>query len=155
MSDDRRNRWLYSIAGVLTAAAVGLFLFTTASSSELPTVTVYKSAACVCCGGWVEHMEDAGFDVDVVEDRNLMAVKADRRVPSALHSCHTATVDGFTVEGHVPAADVKRMLQERPPVVGIGVGGMPTGSPGMPGIPEPYAVEAFSGDGATAVYAEH
>lgn len=155
MSDDRRNRWLYSIAGVLTAAAVGLFLFTTASSSQLPTVTVYKSAACVCCGGWVEHMEDAGFDVDVVEDRNLMAVKADRGVPPALHSCHTATVDGFTVEGHVPAADVKRMLRERPSLAGIGVGGMPTGSPGMPGIPEPYAVEAFRGDGSTAVYAEH
>lgn len=155
MSDDRRNRWLYSIAGVLTAAAVGLFLFTTTSSSQLPTVTVYKSAACRCCDGWIDHMEDAGFDVDVVEDRNLMAVKADRRVPPALHSCHTATVDDFTVEGHVPAADVKRMLQERPPVVGIGVGGMPTGSPGMPGIPEPYAVEAFSASGSTTVWARH
>lgn len=82
-------------------------------------------------------------------------MKADRRVPPGLQSCHTATADGFTVGGHVPAADVKRMLRERPPVVGIGVGGMPAGSPGMPGAPEPYAVEASTDAGAAAVYAEH
>lgn len=144
-----------SLVGVGLLAVAGYFFFSTSTPSDLPAVTVYKSAACVCCEGWVEHMENAGFDVEVVEDRNLMAVKADRRVPRALHSCHTATVAGYTVEGHVPAEDVKRMLRERPSVAGIGVGGMPRGSPGMPGIPEPYAVESFGSDGSTSVYARH
>lgn len=156
MSMSDRNKWLYSIAAVLALAAGGLFLLSgTSSGSELPTVTVYKSAACVCCEGWVEHMEDAGFEVNVVEDRNLMLVKAEAGVPGSLHSCHTATVAGYAVEGHVPASDVLRMLEERPSIAGIGVGGMPQGSPGMSGLPEPYAVATFSADGSTAVYARH
>lgn len=149
------NRSLLSLVGVGMLAVAGFFLFSTSTPSDLPAMTVYKSAACVCCEGWVAHMEDAGFDVEVVEDRNLMAVKSDRRVPRALHSCHTATVAGYTVEGHVPAEDVKRMLRERPTVAGIGVGGMPPGSPGMSGVPEPYLVESFGTDGSTSVYARH
>lgn len=156
MSTEKKHKWLYSIAGVLAAAAVGLFLFAGASSgSDLPEMTVYKSASCGCCAEWVDHMEDAGFDVEVIEDRDLRAVKAEARVPQAVHSCHTAKVGGYVVEGHVPADDVKRMLRDSLPVHGIGVGGMPKGSPGMPGVPEPYAVQAFTADGETAVWVRH
>lgn len=149
------KRSLATLGSLVLLVAAGLFLYSTATASDLPAVTVYKSSACGCCTLWVDHMEDAGFDVEVVEDRDLMTVKADRRVPASLHACHTAVVDGYTVEGHVPAGDVKQMLQQRPDVAGIGVGGMPKGSPGMPGMPEPYAVAAFSVDGSTAVYARH
>lgn len=156
MSTSDRNRWLYSIAAVLALAAGALFFVTgTSSGSDLPTVTVYKSPACGCCEGWVEHMEDAGFEVEVVENQNLMVVKADAGVPPSLHSCHTATVGGYVVEGHVPADDVKRMLREEPAIAGIGVGGMPQGSPGMSGVPEPFTVATFTTDGSTAVYARH
>lgn len=146
---------LANLAGAGLLAAAGVFLYSVVSAPNLPAVTVYRSAACGCCGAWAEHMEDAGFDVEVIEDRDLRAVKAERRVPGSLHSCHTAVVDGYTVEGHVPAADVERMLRERPAVAGIGVGGMPKGSPGMPGMPEPYTVEAFRVDGSTGVWAGH
>jgi hypothetical protein len=150
-----RKTLFANVAAFGLLAASGWFLYSVVTASDLPAMTVYRSAACGCCGGWVDHMEDAGFDVGVIEDENLMRVKADRRVPKGLHSCHTTVVDGYTVEGHVPAGDVKRMLRERPPVAGIAVGGMPKGSPGMPGIPEPYAVEAFTADGATAVWSRH
>lgn len=156
MTDSRKHKWLYSIAGVLLLAAGGLFFLSDASGdSELPEMTVYRSASCGCCGAWIEYMEDAGFEVEVIEDRDLRAVKAEARVPGSLHSCHTARVGDYVVEGHVPAEDVKRLLQEAPPVQGIGVGGMPKGSPGMPGMPEPYAVQAFTADGSTAVWARH
>ena len=156
MSLDRKSVAL--AVGLLVLVGGGAYLFASsagASGPELPTVTVYKSSSCGCCSAWVEHMEDAGFEVDVVDDPDLRAVKAEHRVPSSLHACHTATVGGYTVEGHVPAADVRRLLEERPPVAGIGVGGMPKGSPGMPGVPEPYHVMAFTADGGTAVWARH
>lgn len=150
-----RKTLFANVAGFGLLAASGLFLYSVVTASDLPAMTVYKSAACGCCAGWIDHMEEAGFDVEVIEDENLVRVKADRRVPAPLHSCHTAVVEGFTVEGHVPAADVERLLRERPPVAGIAAAGMPKGSPGMPGIPEPYDVEAFTVDGQTAVYASH
>lgn len=156
MSFDRKTiAWTTGLA--LLAAGV-LYLFSPlspASGSELPTVTVYKSPACTCCAAWAEHMEEAGFRVETVEDRNLTLVKHDNGVPGSLFSCHTATVGGYTVEGHVPADDVKRMLAERPDIRGIGVAGMPAGSPGMPGVPEGYTVASFTEEGATSVYARH
>jgi len=155
MSDERRNRWLYSIAGVLTAAAVGLFLLTTTSRADLPEVTVYRSAACGCCGGWVDHMEEAGFEVEVIEDRDVVAVKDELDVPRSLHSCHSAVVGAYVVEGHVPAEDVKRLLREEPRVKGLAVPGMVKGSPGMPGMPEPYAVATFTAIGSTNLWARH
>lgn len=155
MSDSRKHRWLYTIAGVLTAAAVGLFLFTSASSSELPEMTVYQSTACGCCGAWIEIVEEAGFEVDVVTDRDLAAVKAELGVPRGLHSCHSAVVGDYVVEGHVPVDDLKRLLRERPQVKGLSVPGMVKGSPGMPGVPEPYTVATFTAIGSTDVWARH
>jgi hypothetical protein len=126
-----------------------------APDQALPTVVVYKTETCGCCNGWVEHLRAAGFTVDARNVRDIMSVKVDAGVPAPLVTCHTALVDGYVVEGHVPADQMKRMLAERPQIAGIGVAGMPTGSPGMEGPnPQPYQVMAFDHDGNMDVYAE-
>ena len=124
-------------------------------AQEMPTVLVYKTPTCGCCNGWVEHLREAGFTVDARDVRDLMSVKLDAGVPTGMTSCHTAIVDGYVVEGHVPAEHVARLVQERPDIAGIAVPGMPIGSPGMEGPnPEPYQVLAFSRDGSASVFAD-
>lgn len=153
-----KRRSIWTLALLLVAGAGGVLLVASADgprAADAPVVTVYKSPSCGCCTAWAEHMEEAGFAVEVVDDPDLRAVKAEHGVPPSLRTCHTATVEGYTIEGHVPAADVRRLLDERPPVAGIGVAGMPVGSPGMPGPAERYDVVAFTADGRTAVYARH
>jgi len=101
-------------------------------------------------------MRDAGFEVETVDLRDLDGIKAEQGVPAELSSCHTAVVDGYVVEGHVPAADVVRLLETRPAVRGLAVRGMPIGSPGMEGSnPERYSVYAFDGAGEVMVFARH
>ncbi len=120
-------------------------------------VTMYKDPNCGCCGKWAEHMRANGFDVKEVPTAKMLEVKRDAGVPQALGSCHTAKVGGYIVEGHVPAADVRRLLSEKPKVVGIAAPGMPQGSPGMEG-PYPadrYDVLSFDREGGTAVFASH
>jgi hypothetical protein len=110
-------------------------------------VTVTKDPNCGCCTGWAEHIEAAGFPVRIVESQNMDAIKQRLGVPPALYSCHTAEVDGYVVEGHVPAAAIQRLLTERPAATGLAVPGMPAGSPGMdfPGMTaEPYEVFLFT-----------
>jgi hypothetical protein len=128
------------------------------ADQSLPTVLVYKTATCGCCAGWVEHMRAAGFTVDARDlptNADLMRVKLDVGVPGAMATCHTALLDGYVVEGHVPADQVKRLLAERPRVAGIGVPGMPIGSPGMEGPgAQPYHVYSWDHQGGSAVYAE-
>jgi hypothetical protein len=136
-------------------ASAGTTASASAASAELPTVLVYKSPGCGCCEGWIEHLEAAGFTVDARDVRDLMTIKVDGGVPTAMSSCHTALVDGYVVEGHVPADQIKRLLAERPAVAGIAVPGMPTGSPGMEGPnPQPYQVWSFTHDGQGAVFAD-
>lgn len=116
----------------------------------LPLVTVTKDPSCGCCDGWVEHIEAAGFPVQVVESDDVFILKQRLGVPMELASCHTAEVGGYVIEGHVPAAAVKRLLAERPAMVGLAVPGMPAGSPGMDfaGVePEPYEVFLFDASG--------
>lgn len=133
-------------------------LAATTPAQTLPTVVVYKTATCGCCSGWVEHMRAAGFTVDARDlpsNTELMRVKVDAGVPGAMATCHTALVDGYVVEGHVPADQVKRLLAERPEVAGIAVPGMPIGSPGMEGPgAQPYRVHSFDRQGGSAVFAE-
>lgn len=118
-------------------------------------VQVYKTPSCGCCSGWVDHLREQGFVVEVQDLANLNAVKASLGVDSDLMSCHTATVDGYVVEGHVPAGSLRRLLDERPAVAGIAVPGMPIGSPGMEGPnPESYDVVAFDRSGGRTVF-EH
>ena len=126
-----------------------------ASAQELPTVLVYKTPTCGCCNGWIEHLEQAGFTVDARDTRDLMTVKQDAGVPTQLSSCHTAIVDGYVVEGHIPAEHVKSLVADKPDVAGIAVPGMPIGSPGMEGAnAQPYQVLSFTRGGEVAVYAE-
>ncbi len=138
------------VPGVLAAREV--------SGGELPLMTIYKSRTCLCCEKWVDHVKAAGFRA-AVHDRDPMdPVKDDLSIPRHVRSCHTALVGGYVIEGHVPAADVKRMLKEKPKFMGLAVPGMPVGTPGMdqPGVPaEPYHVVAFQKAGATSVYAKY
>ncbi|GMV06893.1 MAG: hypothetical protein AMXMBFR53_31680 [Gemmatimonadota bacterium] len=136
-----------------TAVAQAPAATAAAATAELPTILVYKTEGCGCCNGWVEHLQAAGFQVDARNVADLMSVKRDAGVPASHSSCHTALVDGYVVEGHVPADVVKRMLAERPEVAGIAVPGMPIGSPGMEGPnPRPYDVLAFDRKGGSSVY---
>ncbi|WP_067562390.1 DUF411 domain-containing protein [Halofilum ochraceum] len=122
-------------------------------------INVYKTATCGCCAEWVRHMDQAGFEMEVheVERSGLLERKRALRVQQRLSSCHTATVSGYVVEGHVPAVDVRRLLAERPPIAGIAVPGMPAGSPGMEygQQSEPYNVVAFDEAGGLQVFARH
>ena len=124
----------------------------------LPVVDVYKNPTCTCCSKWVEHLEAHGFTVRTTISGDLTALKVSHGVPPQVQSCHTALVDGYVVEGHVPASDVRRLLDERPAIAGLGVPGMPAGSPGMEvagGRVQPYDVMAFEKDGSTQVFATH
>jgi hypothetical protein len=123
-----------------------------------PLVEVFKTPTCGCCAMWVEHMRTNGFNVRVSDLPDLTEIKKSRGVPEQAQSCHTALVNGYVVEGHVPAADVHRMLKEKPAIVGIAVGGMPIGSPGMesPYVKaQPFDVVSFDKKGATRVFAKH
>lgn len=150
--------------GVLFALPAGAQVLTAAPKAaaspveRLPLVVVHKSPTCGCCTLWVEHMRRAGFPVDVREAPDVAPVKRRVGVPAGKDSCHTATVGGYFVEGHVPAADVKRLLAEQPDATGLAVPGMPLGSPGMEvpgGQTRPYAVELVKRDGSTEVFSRH
>lgn len=119
-------------------------------------MTVYKSPACGCCDGWIEHLRKHGFTVEVVESQALMALKANLGVPSELTSCHTGVIGGRVVEGHVPADAIQAFLadEDLAEALGVAVPGMPLGSPGMEvaGRPAvPYDILAFHADGSTEV----
>jgi hypothetical protein len=101
------------------------------SQSAGPLITVFKDPTCGCCGKWVEHLKANGFTVKVQEVNDTSAYQRQYRVPRSMVSCHTAVVNGYTIEGHVPATEIKRLLSERPKVVGLAVPGMPVGTPGM------------------------
>lgn len=121
-------------------------------------LVVYKNESCGCCGDWVKHVERAGFNVEVHNESNLNDVKARLGVPAAKGSCHTAEIDGYLIEGHVPAEDIRRLLAERPDARGLVVAGMPAGSPGMEvpdGHVDPYTVELVERDGTTKPFSVH
>jgi len=126
------------------AAAVSLLRTDRINAASLPRVTVTKDPNCSCCAGWIEHLRKAGFPVTVVDIPDVKPTKARLGVPDALASCHTAEVDGYVIEGHVPADAIERLLRERPQATGLAVPGMPAGSPGMSGEPEIFEVILFS-----------
>ena len=126
-----------------------------ADADALPTALVYKTPTCGCCNLWVDHLREAGFEVDARNLNDIIPVKIDAGVPPRMSSCHTALIDGYVVEGHIPAEHVKRLLEERPDIVGIAVPGMPIGSPGMEGPrARPYQVLSWDRQGNVEVYAE-
>ena len=135
------KRW-----AILVAAFALIGSLVQAGAGELPRMTMWKSPWCGCCAAWAEHMKNAGFQVEIKEVEELDRIKRAAGIPEALQSCHTAKVGGYTIEGHVPAADVKRMLSTQPDIDGLAVGGMPSGSPGMEnGQHDPYDVVTFKG----------
>jgi hypothetical protein len=121
-------------------------------------MSVVRDPGCGCCLLWVDHLAKAGFKVTVTESTEMDALKASKGIPEAARSCHTGTIGGYVIEGHVPAADIKRLLIERPQIVGLAVPGMPAGSPGMEvsgGRTQPFDVLAFDKTGKTTVFASH
>ena len=129
---------------------------TAVASIDSLVMTVYKTPTCGCCRLWVDHVRENGFRATANDVADVSPVKNTHKVPADLHSCHTALIGGYVVEGHVPAADIKRMLAERPDIIGLAVPGMPAGSPGMEsGRVERYDVIAIGKDGSRKVWATH
>ena len=128
-----------------------------AAGPALPRIDVYKSPDCGCCAAWVEHLKAAGFSVKVTSVDDTTAARKRFGMPDDFGSCHTATVDGYVLEGHVPAAEVKRLLALRPTAVGLAVPGMPVGSPGMEvgARKDPYQVFLVDRSGKSTVFASY
>ena len=142
----KRREWMTGAAALALAALAGR----AGAASE---VLVYKSPTCGCCADWVKHMRANGFAVRIVEVADLEPVRRRYGVPDRLAACHTAVVDGYVVEGHVPASAVKRMLAEKPSAAGLSVPGMPSGSPGMEGPrSEAFATLVFDERGTAKVF---
>ena len=137
----------------LTATVLGLVA---CAQAQATTIAVIKDPDCGCCTEWVAHLRAAGFEVEVTDTREQSAISARLGVPEQLRGCHSATVDGYVIEGHVPAADITRLLAEKPAARGLAVPGMPMGSPGMEqgGRTDPYVTVLF-GDGTARVFAQH
>ena len=142
------------IIGVAVLAAgmivAGNQLVNRAEATEAEMVHVFKSAACVCCGEWIAYMEDAGFEIEIHETKDLVGVKEEMGVPKELYSCHSSVIDGRAVEGHAPVEAIRVMLQD-PEIHGIGVGGMPSGAPGMQEDGSSYLAHEFTPEGETAI----
>lgn len=144
----------------LIAGGLILGTATMATAQEpVPVIEVLKQASCGCCGGWVARMREAGFTVNVrnVSGDTLNAAKEASGLSGDLWACHTASVSGYTVEGHVPVTEITRLLKERPAALGIATPGMPTGSPGMEygDKLEAYDVVLVTLDGGGEVYASY
>ncbi len=142
------------IALALTTAAAPKL--PSAAPAKKPTITVYKDPGCGCCKKWIEHLIKHGYHVDARDTPGMAEIKRTLGVPHRIAACHTAVVNGYLIEGHVPAADIDRLLAQRPTVAGLAVPGMPMGSPGMEGgIAQRYQVVSFDKSGKTAVFASH
>ncbi len=157
--------WGAMVVVAMIGIAVALFRFSPVQEAyavdgrdSLPEITVYKSPTCGCCTDWEVHLEKEGFKVISHKERNMNRIKKSLGVKSHLASCHTAVIDGYVIEGHVPANDIKRLLKERPPVAGLTAPGMPQHSPGMqpPGErPRGYSVLTFDKEGRTRVFTRY
>lgn len=122
-----------------------------------PFVVVYKNPSCGCCSKWVKHLQVNGFMVEVHDVPDVSVIRDKVGIPAALGSCHTAMVNGYVIEGHVPAADIRKLLTERPTARGLVVTGMPVGSPGMEegSTKESYPVLLLNTDGSQRVYSQY
>lgn len=144
------SAWAYASGGGAASPTV-------TETSAPNTITVFKDPNCGCCKEWVTYLRKHAFTVVARDTSDMSGIKATARVPRQLYSCHTAFINGYVVEGHVPAADIQKLLQDKPKVAGIAVAGMPAGSPGMevPGRADRYDVIAYGRDGSTSVFARH
>lgn len=135
-------------------ALLSVILWPVIKSAAGPEVVVYKSPTCGCCTKWVSYLRSNGFNVTQIDTQNIKAVKQNQGIPLNLESCHTAIVEGYIVEGHVPVHAINRMLKEKPPIKGIAVAGMPIGSPGMEqgSRKDPFDVVTIQSSGPATVY---
>ena len=141
-----RKTFVRALIGIPIATAVRLI-------AETPTIQVFKTPTCGCCGNWVKHLQADGFEVTVENVQDTGVYRRKYGVPEKLLSCHTGFIDGYALEGHVPAAEIHRLLEDRPRAKGLAVPGMPIGSPGMEGpVSQAYSVILFDGEGRTSVY---
>ena len=148
----KRRTFLSAVAGLSPLTALPA-----RAAAAWPAVDVFKSPTCGCCGAWVEHLKAAGFDVRVNEVDDTAAARKRFGMPDAFGSCHTASVGGYVLEGHVPAADVKRLLGAKPKAIGLAVPGMPVGSPGMEvgTRRDPFDVLLVDRSGRSTVFAHY
>jgi hypothetical protein len=152
-----RRSFVGQAAGFGLALAGGKSLWALTGAGADPTMTIYMSPTCGCCAKWVDHVKAAGFKTVVHEDEDMESVKDALGVPRDMRSCHTAQVDKYLIEGHVPAEDITNLLARKPKAAGLAAPGMPASSPGMavPGQPhEAYDVLLFQRDGKAEVFAK-
>lgn len=143
---------------IVSAFLIGsaVFSFNISAADPLPVVEVYKSPTCGCCKEWIKHLEQSGFEVKAHDVSDVNAARQALGMPQQLGACHTAKVGNYLVEGHVPAADIRKLLKEKPKALGIAVPGMPPGSPGMESPrPVPYDTLLVGNDGSVKVYSRH
>lgn len=144
------------LLGTLLALCLSTGAWAQAAPRADEAVEVYKSPYCGCCTEWVEHLRANGFTVSTRDVDDVPAARRKLGMPERLGSCHTARIGNYLVEGHVPAADIRRLLKEKPKAVGLAVPGMPPGSPGMESPrPVPYQTLLVQPDGSTSVFAQH
>lgn len=145
-----RRQFVFAVAASVASVAC-------ARPARAAEVRVYKTPTCGCCTAWVDHMRTNGFTVNVTDMDDVTPIARKFGVPDDLRSCHTAEVGGYFVEGHVPAADVRKLLREAPDAAGIAVAGMPIGSPGMEqgGQRETYTTSIVAKDGSSRAFVEH
>ncbi len=138
------------------AIAFTILLVSTGSAQavNLPEATVYRDPNCTCCGGWMKHLQAQGFKVKNVPTADMISFKQQQGITDDLASCHTAIIDGYAIEGHVPGDDIKRLLAQKPDIKGIAVPGMPVGTPGMESgnIHDPYAIISFDDRGQQKIF---
>lgn len=146
------NRRMFS--QTLLAAVIGTPLVALAAN---PVIAVYKTAQCGCCQAWVEHLKANGFTVDAINVDDPGEYREKGGIPGHLGSCHTGMVNGYAIEGHVPASDIKRLLAQKPKARGLAVPGMPLGSPGMEmgSRKDPFDVLLVGAGGRTTVFKRH
>jgi hypothetical protein len=151
-----RRSFLAQTAALGASLAGGKSVWAAVAAADPKTMTIYMSPTCGCCSKWVDHVKAAGFKTEVHEEEEMDAVKDNLGVPRDMRSCHTAQVDKYLIEGHVPAEDIKKLLDQQPKAAGLAAPGMPASSPGMavPGQPhEPFDVLLFQRDGKSEVFA--
>jgi hypothetical protein len=155
----QRRGFLARMAGVVAVGVTGPRLWAALPDGGSPTpITVYKSSTCECCTKWVDHVRANGFAPVVHDEEEMDALKDKLKVPGGVRSCHTAQIDGYLIEGHVPASDIRRLLAERPKTAGLAVPGMPPLTPGMApaGVEsKDFDVVSFQPDGSTKLFARH
>lgn len=158
-----KKNQIYFLVIIALVAVLGWQVWSINSNSSQKTavstnaeVVMYKNPGCRCCDKWAAHMEQAGFTVAVKPLNYMPRFKKEHGITYKTASCHTAIINGYVVEGHVPASDVKKLLKKEPKAIGLAVPGMPQGAPGMPSPnPKPYTVYLVKPDGSTQVFAKY